>query len=78
MELTTDAAAWYNIGSDAYRTVTLDIPEHAVVYVYDRFGKMTCSSFMKGCGNTVSLPADGMIAFVGETGGVVGVQQSGG
>ena len=78
VELTTDAAAWYNIGSDAYRTVTLDIPEHAAVYVYDRFGKMTYSSFMKGCGNTVSLPADGMIAFVGETGGVVGVQQSGG
>ncbi len=78
VELTTDAAAWYNIGSDAYRTVTLDIPEHAAVYVYDRFGQMTYSSFMKDYSKTVSLPADGMIAFVGETGGVVGVQQSGG
>lgn len=78
VQLTTDAAAWYNIGSDAYRTVTLDIPEQASVYVYDKFGQMTYSSLMKNRSNTVSLPADGMIVFVGETGGTVGVQQSGG
>ncbi|MBR4201540.1 MAG: beta-lactamase family protein [Oscillospiraceae bacterium] len=78
VQLTTDAAAWYNIGSNAYRTVTLDIPEHASVYVYDKFGQITYSSFMKNRSSTVPLPANGMIVFVGETGGTVGVQQSGG
>lgn len=76
VQLTTGAASWYNIGSQTGRTVTLEIPEHAAVYVYNQRDRLTYSSFMKGCGNTIPLPAGGKIVFVGETGSTVGVAGS--
>lgn len=68
VHLTTGSAAWYNISSSADRTVTLEIPERAAVYVYDRHDRVIASSFMKDYGSTYPLPQGGKIVFVGETG----------
>ncbi len=68
VHLTTGAAAWYNIGSSADRSVKLEIPARAAVYVYDRNDRVIASSLMKDYGSTFPLPKDGRIVFVGETG----------
>ena len=73
VELTTGAAEWYNISSDTDRSVTLKLPEHAAVYVYDKRDRMVWSSYMIHSGNTAPLPAGGKIVFLGETGGTVGI-----
>ncbi len=75
VQLTTGAASWYNTGSGNSRSVTLDIPPRAAVYVCDKRGRLTYSSYMKEGGRTVPLPPDGKIVFVGETGTAVGVKQ---
>ena len=48
--------------------MTLEIPERAAVYVYDRHDRVIASSFMKDYGSTYPLPQGGKIVFVGETG----------
>lgn len=73
VRLTTGAAAWYNISSDTDRSVTLELPEHAAVYVYDKRDRMVWSSLMIHSGDTAPLPAGGKIVFLGETGGTVGI-----
>ena len=75
-ELTTGAALWYNIGSDSGSTVQLEIPARAAVYVYDQRDRLTYSSYMKAYGNTVPLPANGKIVFIGETGSAVSLNIS--
>ena len=75
-ELTTGAALWYNIGSDSGSTVQLEIPARAAVYVYDQRDRLTYSSYMKAYGNTVPLPENGKIVFIGETGSAVGLNIS--
>lgn len=65
-------AAWYTIGESMQnKTITLDIPEHAAVYVYDKSDNVTYSSYMKDYGRNVTLPANGKIVFLGENGGSV-------
>ncbi len=73
--LHTKQAAWYRIGDDASRTLLLDIPENAAVYVYDAYDRVTYSSYMTDYGNSVSLPAGGKIVFLGEDGGSVKISQ---
>ena len=71
--LETGRAKWYNIGEMGGKTIILDIPEKAAVYVYDRFDKTVYSSYMKDYGNEVSLPENGKIVFIGESGAAVGI-----
>lgn len=71
--LETGRAKWYNIGEMGLKSVTLDIPEKAAVYVYDKFDKVVYSSYMKDFGNEVSLPESGKIVFVGESGAKAGI-----
>ena len=66
-------AKWYNIGKMGQRSVILDIPEKASVYVYDKFDQPVYSSYIKGYGNSVTLPEEGKIVFIGESGGKVGI-----
>ena len=73
--LHTEHAAWYRISDAESQTVTLEIPEHAAVYVYDAFDHMTYSSYMLNYGSTVPLPAGGKIVFLGEDGGTVHISQ---
>ena len=73
--LTTGSASWYNIKGDPFRTITLEIPAHAAVYAYDSRDRVVYSSIAKAYGNTVSLPENGKLVFVGETGSAVTVRQ---
>lgn len=66
-------AKWYNIGEMGSKPVTLDIPEKAAVYVYDKYDKVIYSSYMKDYGNKVTLPREGRIVFIGEDGAEVGI-----
>ena len=71
--LETGRAKWYNIGEMGGKSVTLDIPEKAAVYVYDRFDHVVYSSYMKDYGSTVTFPESGKIVFAGESGKKVGI-----
>ena len=71
--LETGRAKWYKIGEMDLKSVTLDIPEKAVVYIYDKFDNVVYSSYMKGYGNNVTLPESGKIVFIGESGEKVGI-----
>ena len=75
VSLHTQKAVWYNIGSADNKTLTLDIPVNAAVYVYDAFDRMTYSSYMPDYGNSVPLPAGGKIVFLGEDGGTIQITQ---
>ncbi|MDO5559830.1 MAG: serine hydrolase domain-containing protein [Oscillospiraceae bacterium] len=69
VKLASQKAAWYKIGkSEVNKTITLNMPERAAVYVYDKYDKMTYSSYMTDYGNTVPLPSGGKIVFLGESG----------
>ena len=71
--LETGRAKWYKIGEMDLKSVTLDIPEKAAVYIYDKFDNVVFSSYMKGYGNNVTLPESGKIVFIGESGEKVGI-----
>lgn len=71
--LETGRAKWYKIGETDLKSVTLDIPEKAAVYIYDKFDNMIYASYMKGYGNNVTLPESGKIVFIGESGEKVGI-----
>ena len=71
--LETGRAKWYKIGEMDLKSVTLDIPEKAAVYIYDKFDNVVYSSYMKGYGNSVTLPESGKIVFIGESGEKVGI-----
>ena len=71
--LETGRAKWYKIGEMDLKSVTLDIPEKAAVYIYDKFDNVVYSSYMKGYGNNVTLPESGKIVFIGESGEKVGI-----
>ncbi len=71
--LETGRAKWYKIGEMDLKSVTLDIPERAAVYIYDKFDNVVYSSYMKGYGNNVTLPESGKIVFIGESGEKVGI-----
>ena len=71
VKLTTGAAAWYNIDNAEGRSLTVDLPEHAVIYVYDSHDKVLFSTLIKESGNHIPLPKKGKIVFLGETGSAV-------
>ena len=74
IELKSEHAQWYNVGDIAGKTVSFEIPEKAAVYIYDNFGRLIYSSYMKDYGESVTVPEEGKIMFAGETGGVIGVR----
>lgn len=75
VEVSSKKAKWFRIGNAENRDIILDIPENAAVYVYDHFDRVTYSSYMKNYGNTVPLPKNGKIVFLGEDGGRIGIIQ---
>lgn len=66
-------AKWYNIGDMGGASITLDIPENASVYVYDKYDNIVYSSYIKNYGSEVTLPEEGKIVFVGEDGAKVDI-----
>ena len=75
VKLSTKKAEWFSIGAAENKTLILDIPDNAAVYVYDQYDRMTYSSYMTEYGNSVPLPANGKIVFIGEDGGVIKISQ---
>lgn len=71
--LETGRAKWYKIDEMGLKSVTLDIPEKAAVYIYDEFDNVVYASYMKGYGNNVTLPESGKIVFIGESGEKVSI-----
>ncbi len=71
--LESGRAKWYNISEMGLKSVTLDIPEKAAVYVYDKFDHVVYSSYMKNYGNTITFPENGKAVFIGESGNQVGI-----
>ena len=75
VKLSSKKAVWYKLGSSDSKTINLDIPDNAAVYVYDKYDRVTYSSYMKDYGNSVPLPSEGKIVFIGEDGGKIGITQ---
>ena len=74
VKLNSNEAQWYRIGQDmAKKTITAERPEHSAVYVYNKFRELVYCTHIKGAADTIDLPADGYIVFLGETGGSVKV-----
>lgn len=65
-------AAWYRIGEDmGGKSIAVERPDNSAVFVYNKFRELLYSTHIKDASNTIDLPPDGYIAFVGETGGKV-------
>ena len=60
-------ARWYQVGSAAGKTMTVQGPEDAGFWVYDASGKVAASSVLGDTG-AVTLPEGGMVVFAGEAG----------
>ena len=73
VETTKHEASWYKLNGLENVTVKFDIPEHAAVYVYDKYGNLTYTNYMTDYKGGVPLPEYGMIVFVGDTGATIGI-----
>ena len=71
VDLKSGEASWFKIEDMKNVTLHVDIPEGASAYVFDKYGNLKYSSMMRGYGNTIPIPENGMMVFVGETGASV-------
>jgi len=75
VSLTTDNAAWFRIDdSMANKNISVERPDHSVVYVYDKYGKVKYNTHMTDYGSIIHLPQDGYIMFAGETGDTITIR----
>ncbi|MCR5283070.1 MAG: beta-lactamase family protein [Lachnospiraceae bacterium] len=68
--LSSDEPAWFKIGKEmenAEITIT-ERPAHSAVYVYNKFGEVVYTTHVKGMTDTLPMPEDGHIVFLGHTG----------
>lgn len=62
-------AIWYRIGEDmSGKSIVVERPDNSAVLVYNKFRELLYSTHVKDAVNTIDLPPDGYIAFIGETG----------
>ncbi len=67
--LHSSEAAWYRIGKDmSGKSIVVERPDNSAVFVYNKFRELLYSTHIRDAMNTIDLPVDGFIAFVGETG----------
>ena len=67
--LHSSEAAWYRIGEDmSGKSIVVERPDNSAVFVYNKFRELLYSTHIKDASNTIDLPPDGYIAFIGETG----------
>ena len=72
ISLHSSEAAWYRIGKDmGGESIAVERPDNSAVFVYNKFRELLYSTHVKDAMNTIDLPPDGYIAFVGESGGSV-------
>ncbi len=63
-------ARWYSVEDNAAgKTMTVQLPENAGFWVYDRDMKLTASSVLWG-DRSAELPEDGLLVFAGDPGAV--------
>ena len=60
-------ARWYQVGSAAGKTMTVQVPEGAGFWLYSGSGRVLASSVLGNAG-TVVLPEGGLVVFAGEPG----------
>ena len=60
-------ARWYQVGQNAGKTMTVQVPEDAGFWVYDGSGQVAASSVLWGDTGVV-LPQDGFVVFAGDPG----------
>ena len=69
ISLHSSETAWYRIGKDmSGKSIAVERPDNSAVFVYNKFRELLYSTHVKDAGNTIDLPPDGYIAFMGETG----------
>ncbi len=69
ISLHSSEAAWYRIGKDmGGESIAVERPDNSAVFVYNKFCELLYSTHVKDAMNTIDLPVDGYIAFVGESG----------
>ena len=69
ISLHSSEAAWYRIGKDmGGESIVVERPDNSAVFVYNKFRELLYSTHVKDAMNTIDLPVDGYIAFVGESG----------
>lgn len=69
ISLHSSEAAWYRIGEDmSGKSIVVERPDNSSVFVYNKFRELLYSTHIKDAVDTVDLPPDGYIAFIGETG----------
>ncbi len=72
ISLHSSEAVWYRIGKDmGGKSIVAERPDNSAIFVYNKFRELLYSTHIKDAMNTIDLPADGYIAFTGETGGSV-------
>ena len=72
ISLHSSEAAWYRIGKDmGGKSIAVERPDNSAVFVYNKFRELLYSTHVRDAMNTIDLPPDGYIAFVGESGGSV-------
>ncbi len=69
ISLHSSEAVWYRIGKDmSGKSIVVERPDNSAVFVYNKFRELLYSTHIKDAINTIDLPVDGYIAFIGETG----------
>ena len=72
IDLVSKEAAWYRLSGDVSNTtIRVDRPLESSVFVYNKYGEMVYSTFMKGGMGDIPIPENGYIVFLGETGGKI-------
>lgn len=69
VSLHSSEAAWYRIGEDmSGKSIVVERPDNSSVFVYNKFRELLYSTHIRDAVNTIDLPPNGYIAFIGETG----------
>lgn len=72
VELKSNEASWYYIGKEMeYSTIIAERPENSAVYVYNKYFEPMYSSHNLEASDSIDLPSEGYIVFLGEDGGTV-------
>jgi hypothetical protein len=72
VKLKSNEASWYYIGKEMeYSTIIADCPENSAIYVYNKYFEPVYSSHNLNASDSIDLPAEGYIVFLGEDGGTV-------
>lgn len=72
VELKSNEASWYYIGKEMeYTTIIAEHPQNSAIYVYNKYFELLYSTHDLDASDSIDLPAEGYIVFLGEDGGTV-------